>query len=163
MKRQITIAVCSFLAIAGIFLMLPGCSTETVITKDAAGNPVTNTTRVLDVALATNTINIIVPLAVTEAIVQDPSAKPYIQDAAVAINTFLGGTNYAPAALDAVLAQIPSKAVQNAQTIAAINAAVGIYESSYAQAVNQNVSLTNLIPILQAIGSGLTKGLANSP
>jgi hypothetical protein len=159
-----------------LFIAASGCATQSTVTStpvvstNSAGlvstNVVTSTnvTRTLDINLTTNTINLVVPLAVTEAVIQDPSSRQYLADAALAINTFLGGTNYTPAALDVALNSIGSKALQNPQTIAAINSAVGLYEASYAQAVDQKLSqIDYLVPILRSLAGAITQGLANSP
>jgi hypothetical protein len=177
MKNTIrNVTAVALLACGSIAAALTGCTTQSTVTNtpvvstNSAGlvstNSVatTNTTRTLDINLTTNTINLVVPLAVTEAVIQDPSAKQYLSDSALAINTFLGGTNYTPAALDAALSGIGSKALQNPQTIAAINSAVGLYEASYAQTVDQKLSQVDyLVPILRSIAAAITQGLANAP
>lgn len=123
----------------------------------------TNVTRTLDIVLTTNTINLIAPLAVSQAVTLAPQSRQYIADAATAINTFIGGSDYTPAALDVALSQIPSKELQNPQAIAAINSVVGLYESAYAQVVEQKLNQVNyLVPILRAISAGITQGLATT-
>lgn len=175
--KKLSCITCLFgLLLAFAIPFTPGCtttntvSTSPVVSTNSAGvvstNNVTttNATRTLDIALTTNTINIIVPLAVTEAVIQAPQSRQYLTDAATAINVFLGGNNYTPAALDAALGQINSKALQNPQTLAAINSAVGLYEASYAQVVEQKLNQVNyLVPILHAIANGITAGLAATP
>lgn len=164
----------AFLTSAALACAIIGCTststvtTSTVVTTNSDGSKVTNNvtttnvTKTFDIALATNTINALVPLGVSYAVNADPASKPYIQDAVTGLNAIvLGGTNVTPAQLAVAL---KTTTITNQQALLAIQSVISLYTASYAEIVEQKLNTVQyLIPILQSLAGAVQQGLGAPP
>lgn len=164
----LSILFCATLSI-GLVGCGEGCKTQ-ITTIPPSTNTVTgvvtpattNTTRAFDPVLTSAAIKAVVPFGVSFAVSKEPQARQYLVSASAAIRTFALGQNLTPAALDAVVVSLFPKA-SDPQTLAAVNAGVGLYEAAYAAVLEQKIAaVPNLVPILNTLADAIDQGLGNS-
>lgn len=149
------------LPILAVALLAIGCTTVKTVTTAPDGSTVTNTSRVFDLATATNAINNMVPSGVRVLVAREPKSAPYLNDVAVAINTFILGENLTPDNLRKVLDSTGVRELRTEEAVAVTETVLALYQTYFGQAVRDNVSQNvNVVPLLRALANSIDQGLS---
>lgn len=149
------------LPILAVALLAIGCTTVKTVTTGSDGSTVTNTVKVFDLQLATNSINNIVPGAVKVLVAKEPKAGVYLLDVAGSINVFILKGNLSPDNLKKVLASTGLKELKTDEALAITETILALYQTYFGQAVQDGVSQNvNVLPILRALSDSIMQGLA---
>lgn len=137
-----------------------GCTTVATITTQPNGTTVTNTAKVFDLQTATNSINAVVPAAVKVLVAKEPASKPYLQDAAFAVEIFVNGSDLSPAALKAVLASTGINELKTDEATAITETVLALYQTYFGQVVQDKIAVNpNVVPLLHALSDSIMQGL----
>lgn len=103
--------------------------------------------------------------ALTVVIQKNPTnAPPYIKLASTALTEFIGGTNYAPGALQIAIQGLPQGALKKPEVQYAVLSVTMAYELAYATYVQDQVGgNTNAIKLLSAVRDGCDAALKGAP
>lgn len=153
-NKIITLITTLFLGI-----LITGC--KTIVTNNSNGTTITN--KVIDVGTVTNTINVVVPLAVQIAVGADTNSVTYINAAIVTIDLVASKGDYDPARLEQLLNDIGSEDLKTPEAKAAVQAGLGLYKAFVADSINLNTSKIDYGAVLTAFSNSLKDGLSRPP
>ncbi len=151
MKKLLALALAPILALG--ILLSTGCKTT-----PAGGKQ-------LDVDKAAIALKTATWGALTVVIQKNPTnAPPYIRLASATLTEFIGGTNYAPGALQAAVQGLPSGAMKKPEVQYAVLSISMAYEMAYSTYVQDQVGgNTNAVKLLTAVRDGCDAALKGAP
>lgn len=116
-------------------------------------------TRQFDATRTATVLRTMLPPAVKVAVSQEPSVKPWIRDAQVAVCLLVDTGNVTPGDLKAAIATTGIREINTPESQAVIESVFAIYAATYSDAVAKHLDPTNMVPVLKGICDGLSDGL----
>lgn len=137
------------LALALSGLLLTGCAT----TPGGGSSP--------NIPQISAVVKVAARYGVFYAVRQEPKSREYFTLAETALGALLNSGTFDPVALEATLKNIPVNELNSAEALLAVQSALEIYKSTYAEVVSKKLDeVQYLRPILQSLLDGITLGLA---